>query len=157
MKTVTFPSSPTTTRSPLWLGAIMRVLLASVSWALLLAMFLLTVLALGWIVLGVVLLGAGPSADADLPPLVVAPVLLVITGTLAWLVARFFASARTVGRVLGALLILLLVAGGTWARSTPERALFLARDIAWGPSGVWDYQKFPERAVNNAPPAFQFK
>lgn len=61
------------------------------------------------------------------------------------------------GRVLGAILILLLVAGGTWARSAPERALFLARDIVWGPSDVWGYQKFPARSVNNAPPTFQFK
>lgn len=157
MKTVTIPSPPTTTRTPLRLGRLFRICLASVSWALLLAMVLLTAFAAGWILLGLVLLGAGPSADADLPPLLVVPILLAITGALAWLVARFFASARTVSRVLGAILILLLVAGGTWARSAPERALFLARDIVWGPSDVWDYQKFPARSVNNAPPTFQFK
>lgn len=157
MKSITLPSSPTTSRSPLWFGAILRMLLASVSWALLLAMFLLTALAFGWIMLGVVLLGAGPSADADVPPLIVAPILLAVTGVLAWLVARFFASARTVGLVLGALLVLLFVVGATWAYAAPEPALFLARDIVWGPSDVWDYQKFPERVVNNAAPAFQFQ
>ena len=157
MKTVTLSSPSITTRPPLWFGNVLRVLLASISWALLLAMVLLTGLAIGWILLGAVLLGAGPSADADIPPLLVAAVLLVITGALAWLVARFFASARTVSRVLGSILVLLLVAGGTWARSSPDRALFLARDIVWGPSDVWDYQKFPARAVNNAPPTFHFQ
>lgn len=157
MRTATFPSPPTTARSPLWLRNVLRVLLASVSWALLLATTLLTALGVGWILLGIVLLGAGPSADADPPPLIVALVLLAITGALAWLVARFFASARIVGLALGSTLVLLLVAGVTWTLSSPERALFLARDIVWGPSDVWDYQKFPERAVNNAPPAFQFK
>jgi CubicO group peptidase (beta-lactamase class C family) len=157
MKSVTLPSPPTITRSPLWFRQSLRVLLAGVSWVLLLAMTLLTALGVGWILLGILLLGAGPSADADLPPVIVALVLLAITGALAWLVARFFASARIVGLVLGAILVLLLVAGGTWTLSSPERALFLARDIVWGPSDVWDYQKFPARAVNNAPPAFQFK
>ena len=153
MKAISPPSPPTTSRSPLWFGAILRVLVASVSWALLLAMFLLTALAFGWILLGLILLGAGPSADTDLPPLIVAPVLLALTGVLAWLVARFFASARVVGGVL----VLLLVAGATWAYAAPEPALFLARDIAWGPSDVWDYQKFPTRLVNNASPAFHFQ
>jgi CubicO group peptidase (beta-lactamase class C family) len=120
-------------------------------------MVLLTALAAGWILLGVMLLGSGPSADADPPSAVVALVLLALTGALAWLVARFFASARMVGLAIGSILVLLLVAGGTWALSSPERALFLARDMAWGPSDVWDYQKFPERVVNNASPAFQFK
>jgi CubicO group peptidase (beta-lactamase class C family) len=59
--------------------------------------------------------------------------------------------------VIGSTLVLLLVAGATWARSSPDSALFVARDIAWGPSDVWEYQKFPERVVNNATPAFQFK
>jgi hypothetical protein len=61
---------------------------ASVSWALLLATLLLTALGVGWILLGIVLLGAGPSADADTPPVVIALVLLAITGAFAWLVAR---------------------------------------------------------------------
>jgi CubicO group peptidase (beta-lactamase class C family) len=157
MKTITLPSPPTTSKFPLRLGDALRVLLASVSWALLMAAVLLTALGVGWILLGMVLLGAGPSADADPPPVVVALVLLAITGALAWLVARFVASARTVGLVLGATLALLLVADVTWTLSAPDRALFLARDIVWGPSDVWDYQKFPERVVHNAAPVFQFK
>jgi CubicO group peptidase (beta-lactamase class C family) len=157
MKAAPLPSPPTRSVTSQWLGNVLRVLLASISWVLLLAMALLTALGAGWILLGIVLLGAGPSADADMPPLIVVPVLLALTGVLAWLVARFFASAQMVYLALGSTLTLLLIAGATWASSSPERALFLARDIAWGPSDVWDYQKFPERAVNNVLPAFQFK
>ena len=156
MRTVTFPSPPTIVRAPLWLGNGLRVFLAFVSWALLLASLLLMALVIGWILLGMVLLGAGPSADAEPPPVVVALVLLALSGALAWLVARFFASAQRVSLVLASMLILLLVAGETWALSSPELALFLARDIVWGPSDVWDYQKFPARTVNNTPPAFHF-
>mgnify|MGYP001255416241 FL=1 len=157
MKTVTLPSPPTAARSPFWLGDALRVVVASISWVLLMAMALLTALGVGWILLGMVLLGAGPSADADPPPVVAALVLLAVTGALAWVVARFFASARTVGLVIGSTLVLLLVAGVTWTLSSPDRALYLARDIVWGPSDVWDYQKFPERAVHNAAPAFHFE
>lgn len=157
MKSVTLPSTPNTTRFPLWSSHLLRLLLTGISWALFLAMTLLTALGIGWILLGIALLGAGPSADADPPPLLVIVILLASTGALAWLVTRFFASARTVGLVVGSMLVLLLVAGVTWARSSPDTALFLARDIVWGPSDVWDYQKFPERAVNNASPAFHFK
>jgi CubicO group peptidase (beta-lactamase class C family) len=157
MKTATLLSPPATVRSPLWFRNILRLFLASVSWALLLATTLLTALGIGWILLGVVLLGAGPSVDAEPSPVIAALVLLVITGALAWLIARFFSSTRMVGLVLGSTFVLLLVAGVTWTLSSPDQALFLARDIVWGPSDVWDYQKFPAREVNNAPPAFQFK
>jgi CubicO group peptidase (beta-lactamase class C family) len=124
---------------------------------MLLLALLITALGIGWILLGVVRLGAGPSAEADIPPEILVPTLLAICGALAWLVARYFASARTVGLVTGSILILLLVAGVTWARSSPDRALFLARDLVWGPSSVWDYQEFPMRTVNPTPPVFHFK
>lgn len=154
MKAVTLPSPTTSARFPLRLRRILRLLLAGVSWVLLLATALLTALGVGWILLGIVLLGAGPGADADPPPFIVALGLLAITGGLAWLVARFFASTRMVGLVLGTMIVLLLVVGVTWTLSSPDQALFMARDIVWGPSDVWDYQKFPARAVNNAAPAF---
>jgi CubicO group peptidase (beta-lactamase class C family) len=157
MKTITLPSPPILTKSPVSWRGILRVLLAGVCWALLLATVLLTALGVGWILLGLVLLGSGPSANTQPPAMFVAAVLFALTDVLAWLVARFFASARMVGLILGAILLLLLIAGGTWALASPEQALFLARDIVWGPSSVWDYQKFPARVVNNAPPAFQFK
>lgn len=166
MKTATTPSIPsmsttvskptTPWRSTQWWKAI-RAILGVAAWALLMLALLLTATLVGWILLGVVLLGSGPSADADLPLAVPLLALLAITGALAWLVARFFAPARIVGLAIGSTLVLLLVAGGAWALSSPDRALFLARDMAWGPSDVWDYQKFPQRVINNAPPAFQFK
>ena len=84
MKALILPSLSTTTRFPLWLRKTVHVLLASASWALLLNTALLTALGVGWILLGIVLLGGAPSADADPPPF-----------------ARFFASARIVGLVLG--------------------------------------------------------
>jgi hypothetical protein len=71
--------------------------------------------------------------------------------------SRDIASARNVRWTIGAFLALFFVIGTTWALSAPDPALFLARDIAWGPSDVWDYQKFPQRAVSNAPPVFRFQ
>ncbi len=139
------------------LRSALYVLLGSVSWTLLLLMVLLTALAAGWILLGIVYLGSGPSADADIPPVGMLLTVLGITGTLVWLVVRFFASAKTVGIVIGSVLTLIFAVGGTWALTSPERALFLARDIAWGPSDVWDYQKFPARTVHNTPPSFKFE
>jgi CubicO group peptidase (beta-lactamase class C family) len=118
---------------------------------------LLTAVILGWILLGLVLLGSGPRADADAPTGVILLGLLAVTGGLAWVVAGFFTPARMVVLTLAATTAVLFVAGATWALSSPDRALYLARDIAWGPSDVLDYQKFPRRAVNNTAPAFQFK
>lgn len=120
-KTVTLPSSPTTMRSPLWCRDFLRVLGASISWPLLLAMAMLTSLGVGWILLGILLLGAGPSTDADPPSVVAALVVLAGTGILAWLVAEFFASVWVVGLVLGSTLILLLVARVTWTLSSADR------------------------------------
>jgi hypothetical protein len=45
---------------------------------------------LGWILLGIVLLGSGPSADAAPVPVKVAA-LLVVTAGLIWLTGRFTA------------------------------------------------------------------
>lgn len=157
MKTVALPSPPTPIRSPLWLGHGLRFFLAVVGWALLLITSLLTFVAAGWILLGILLLGAGPSADAEPPPGLLVLALVALSGVLAWLVARFFASARRVTLVLVTMLVLLFIVGGVWALSSPEPALFLARDMVWGPSDVWDYQKFPARAVDNAPPTYYFK
>ncbi|HEU5102851.1 MAG TPA: serine hydrolase [Roseiflexaceae bacterium] len=162
MKPVTASSTPRVSRSPtplrsVWFGQTVHLILGVAGWALLMLFLLLTALGVGWILLGIVLLGSGPAADADPQPIVHALVLLAISGTLAWVVARFFASPRIVGLAVSSTLVLLLVAGGTWALTSPDRALFLARDIAWGPSDVWDEQKFPERVVTNAPPAFQFQ
>jgi len=53
--------------------------------------------------------------------------------------------------------VVLFVIVSTGAVASPDYALFAARLIAWGRSDVRDYEKFPSRAINNAPPGFSFK
>ena len=77
-------------------------------------------------------------------------------GGLAWLVARYIASPRTVALVIGGILVLLLIMGATWTLSSADSALYLAREMVWSAATVWDYQKYPQRAINNAPPVFHF-
>lgn len=138
-------------------GRALRAIVGVAAWGLLLFILLLTLLLAAWVLLAVVLLGSGPATDTDGPTLVVLAVLLALTGGLAWLVARYVAPARRVVWTVGSILALLLIIGTTWALSSPDQALFLARDMAWSESDVWDYQKFPERVVNNASPVFRFK
>lgn len=158
--TISKPITPW--RSTLWWRTI-RVILGIVAWALLMLFLLLTAYVVGAVLLGLMLLGSGPSADSDTPVLVIALVSLLITGALALLIARFFTPMRTVLLVVGTAVLVLLIAGATWASVAPDRALFVARDIAWGPSDVRDYQKFSQRVISNAgntdttTPAFQFK
>lgn len=54
-------------------------------------------------------------------------------------------------------MVVLLFAGGIWAATSYDQALFLARIVAWGDSDVHDYQEFPERAVAKAAPVFDFE
>jgi hypothetical protein len=104
------------------------------------------------VLFGILFLGRGPTGE----PLVGLPVLLAVTGGLAWLVARYFGPARRVAWALGATAVLLSVVGVTWAWATPERAVFIARELNWGDSGLADWQKFPERPVANAAPVYAF-
>ena len=131
--------------------------MAVAAWGLLLFMLLLTALLGGWVLLTVVLLGSGPGADMEEPVLAILLILLALTCGLAWLAARYVSSARTVVWTLRTILALLFVSATTWALSSPDRALFLARQMAWAESDVWDYQKFPERVVSNGLPAFRFQ
>src|SRR6476661_2670566 len=99
MKTATTPSTPSiptavskpaaSWRSTPWWRAL-RVILGIAAWALLMLSLLLSATVVGWIMLGVVLLGSGPAADVDTSPAVVLLALLALTGALAWVVARFF-------------------------------------------------------------------
>lgn len=139
------------------------------AWTLLLLGGLLTALLIGWILLGVALLGSGPSAGG-VPVPVILLALLVLTGLLAWLTARFIASWRRVGQVIGLIVVLVTLVGVTWAVSAPNEALYFARQIAWGGNNAPDYasafarvttyahydQRFPLRAIDNAAPAFRF-
>jgi CubicO group peptidase (beta-lactamase class C family) len=108
-------------------------------------------LGLGWALLGVALLGRGPSA-AGTPIAAVLAALLVVT---AWSVKSW----RAVGRVIGLLVVLVAVVETTWALAVPDQALYLARDTVWGDSnvgGMHDSQTFPQRAIGTGPSAFHF-
>lgn len=88
--------------------------------------------------------------------LILIAVFSVLAAATSWLVARLVASRRAVRRVLGGAVALLVGAGTIWAFAAPDESLYLARTAAWGESDVWDYQKFPSRGINNAPPVFSF-
>jgi CubicO group peptidase (beta-lactamase class C family) len=76
---------------------------------------------------------------------------------LAFAVGRWVATFRAVGAAIAVTLGLALIIGLTWAKTYPDHALFMARAFAWSESDVKDYEKFPERAVANAGPVFNFK
>lgn len=130
-----------------------RFVLAAVSWALLLFTTLFTGYAAGWLLFTKGMLGEAQTEDV-LPLLLIA---FVITVVLAAAVARFFAGARTVGLAVLAALAVLVIGGGIWTQVRPDDALFWARQLAWGDSTLTDYERFPERTVANAGPAFHFQ
>jgi CubicO group peptidase (beta-lactamase class C family) len=127
-----------------------------VGWFALLLILLVTTLLLGWIILGFVLLGSGPSQDAQ-PVSGIFLLLLVFCGISAWLTARYIASWRSVWTMIFVILAVVAFLGGDWMMSAPLQALYLARDIAWDGTGIGDYRKYPRRTINNAPPVFQFR
>jgi CubicO group peptidase (beta-lactamase class C family) len=134
---------------------VLRGILAAASWAALILVTLVTALLAGWVLLAAVLLGSGPTGAQPVPAILLT--LLAATGGLAWRVARYVASPRGVGLAVAALLALVSVVGVTWALSAPDWALYVARDMAWDGTDVWQVPKFPERAIANAPPAFRFR
>jgi CubicO group peptidase (beta-lactamase class C family) len=161
MKTATSPFVPSAKQAParpaaqsgwrrgrrgLYLG------LGALAWGLLIVFALLAGIVCGGVLFGVLFLGRGPTGE----PLVGLPLLLAITAVLAWLVARYFGSARRVAWSLGVIAGLLSVVGVTWAWATPERAVFIARELSWGDSSLADFAKFPERPIANAGPVFEF-
>ncbi len=131
---------------------VVRLIGAAAGWTMLVVAMLLTALLAGWVLLAAGLLGGG-----QLPVVAILGALLAITAGLAWLVARYVASPRRVGLVIGGMLAMVLIVGVTWALSAPDQTLFVARDLAWPGGDVLEYQKYPQRAVNNAPPAFHFQ
>jgi hypothetical protein len=89
-------------------GRAVRVILSVAAWALLIVAVLLTTLLMGWILLGMVLLSSGPSASGVPVPTILLG-LLVLTGLLAWLTARYFASWRRVGQTISLIVGLVLL------------------------------------------------
>jgi CubicO group peptidase (beta-lactamase class C family) len=138
---------PTSRRRPL------RLALGGIFWCLLMLWVLLATALTFWVLLAVVLLGSAPQGKA----ITSLAILLALVSATYWLVTRYVTSRRIVGRVVGLTATVLLLAGAVWAASAHDSALFLARDMAWGESDVLDYQKFPSRAVDNAPPVFNVK
>jgi hypothetical protein len=136
-------------------GGVLHWLRAIVCWVAFLPAALLTTLFVGWVLLGMVLLGSGPStAGAPVPAILVA--LLVGTIALAWLAARFAASWPSVGRAAGLLVALVALVGGTWVLAAPDQALYWAREMAWDGGSPRDYQEYPQRAIGNGPVAYHF-
>lgn len=68
-----------------------------------------------------------------------------------WLVSR-----RVALRVIGLTVIVVLFASFVWVRSSPDQALFLARDVVWGESDALHYERFPARSIAAAPTPFEF-
>lgn len=153
MKTTLSSTMKSGSKTLAWLLSAIRLILAAVSWALLIFTTLFTGYAAGWILFTTGMLGEAQTED-------IVPILLiafVITAVLAAVVARFFARARTVGLTVLAVLAILVIGGGIWTQARPDDALFWTRQLAWGDSTLTDYERFPERAVANAGPVFQFQ
>jgi CubicO group peptidase (beta-lactamase class C family) len=136
-----------------WLRNGLRLVGTIFGWAFLTLSTLLTGFLSGWVLLAAARLHSLPQDKVFYVWLV----LVGITIGLAWLVARFVASWRTVGWVVGSTLVVLLVTWIGWSLMYPTRALFLARQSAWGESSVKDYEKFPSRPVENSAPTFKFE
>ncbi|HSB66546.1 MAG TPA: serine hydrolase [Anaerolineales bacterium] len=151
---VTHTSTMRSIPKPLtWLKEAARLILSSVGWTLLMFTTLLTGFFSGWALLAALRLGSLPQDKVSIALAIV----LAFTLGLGGLVARFVASLRTVGRVVGLTLAAILVVWAGWSMIYPDRALFIAREVAWGESAVKDYEKFPERLIDNAAPAFHFQ
>jgi CubicO group peptidase (beta-lactamase class C family) len=140
---------------------ILRLLGAVACWAALLLEALATTLGLGQNLLGLVLLGRlpCPAPGTFAPPWLPNLVGFVVTAGLAWVTARYVASRRRVGWVIGTIVALVAIVEVTWALSAPDQALYYARDTVFGQTnvgGTHDSQTFPQRAILNRPSAFQF-
>jgi CubicO group peptidase (beta-lactamase class C family) len=135
---------------------ILRQILMMLGWVPLVMAVLLTTLLAGWILLAEVLVG-GLTPSQPIPVIPILGALIAVTGGLAWPVTKYIASPRSVVLVIGLILALFLVIGVTWALSSPETALFLARDMAWDGTDVLQVQQFPERAISSPPSAFHFQ
>lgn len=135
------------------MGPVLIKALRAVVWALSIAAAAVATLFVFWTLVGVVLLRGAPVAEAY----VFVGIFAGLAGVLSWVLVRFFSSGRTVGRVIAATVAVILVMGTVSAFASADRALFLARGVIWGESDVLDYRKFPARAIDNAPPVFDFK
>jgi CubicO group peptidase (beta-lactamase class C family) len=142
------------TRRSVPTGRALRILSGAIGWSLLVPMLLFIAYLTGSVVLAAVLLGRRTVLDEGL---IVVLLVLVLSGGLIWLLGRYVARPRTVATIVSAILAAAAVAQTTWALTSPDEALYVARQVAWGDSRVTDYQLFPARAIANAPPVFHFQ
>src|SRR5512143_3310637 len=104
--TVTDTSTMKSAPKPLnWLKEAAGLILSGAGWALLMFTTLLTGFFSGWALLAAIRLGNLPQDKISLALAVV----LALTLGIGWLVARFVASFRTVGRVVGLTLATILI------------------------------------------------
>jgi CubicO group peptidase (beta-lactamase class C family) len=133
----------------------------AVNLALFLMALVLTVLCAAWVLLGIVLLGSGPSPTAYPVPLtLLVPLILIVlvtlTGVLGWLIHRSGLRWVRLGVLTGFGAAVVAIVAATAAVSSPDWALWLARDMAWDGSNIWDYQKYPQQPIASPPVAYQF-
>jgi hypothetical protein len=81
--------------------------LGAITWVLLAIVVLAAAFVLFGVGLALVILHSGPARDAA----IIAGVLVVVTAALCWVVAHFFASGRTVRRVVALLVALMVIPG----------------------------------------------
>jgi len=136
-----------------WVKNAIRLIMAFVGWPLLIITTALTGYSALWILFTAGRLGEAQTEDI----LPVLAVVFVIAAVLAALIGKFVASARTVGLVILAVLAPMAIGGGIWTQACPDQALFWARQLAWGESTLTDYERFAERSIGNAAPAFHFR
>lgn len=140
----------------LHLGAIAVLRIAT--WVLLGTAILAGAFFLGWALLGVVLIRPGQIVSPNFTEAaLVALALLVLAGMLAWVAARYFASWKQVGLVVGPIVLAFYLAVTVWALIAPYQAVYMARDIAWGDSNFYTYQRlFLSHPLQAAPQPFHF-
>ena len=139
----------------LWIASsimtnIAKLTMAAASWSGLIAAGLLTMVLLGWIGLGMVLVGGDPTTYAQPAPALLLA-LSALTVVLAFTTALYVGSWQSVGTVFALLLLVMALVGVTWTLSAPDQALYLAQGIAWDGNGIRNYLKYPQRLIANSP------
>lgn len=138
---------------PVWTKTVLHMAGIGIVWSLLAFFAFIDGLALGWIALAAAVMGKGPNLDG----LGFGLISIALTIALTFLAGRLAGSMRRAGLFTATVIGFVLVGFAIWAPLHPQRAVFLARAIAWGPSEVRDYLKFPDRPITNGAPNFQFK
>jgi CubicO group peptidase (beta-lactamase class C family) len=125
---------------------------AAVLWAVVMAVLALLSMVTAWLAFAGIFLHAVPALNGFSIVLVVLAIGLLAAG----LLAKFFASVKSVVRVTGTAITCMLIAWLVWAALRPNDALFLARQVVWAESTLQDYKLMPERLVRNGDSVSRF-